>query len=159
MKTKWCFGMLAVFAALLFASPVYAQKKGGGGKGGHDGGRKSGHQKNRDHQSDNHRSNDRHRNDNDRRHPHYWGGPGWNWYAGTSGVGFYYGPRYTSCYNYYYPVAPWRPVAYQPWTHYYYFYGSDPCPIHKYIHHGYCEYYYDDNGGLEVFYFYPQPQR
>ncbi len=140
MRAKLFVAVSVAFTLLLLASPVaFAQKgdRGGRGKGGHV---------SRGNQSDNHHDKDR--------HPHHWGnGSHWNWYAGTNGLGFYYGPRYTSCHNYYYPVAPWRPVVYQPWVQHWYFYSADPCLIHGYIHEGYCEYYYDDDGGCEVFWF------
>ncbi len=149
----------------MLSSPIFAQKSGKGGKDnkGHDRRGDRGYRrdhdmnqnkdKDRDHQARRHNDNDRHH-----RHPHHWGGDrsSWKWYVGTGGVGFYYGPRYATCHNYYYPVAPWRPqVGYSPWMSYYYFYSADPCPIHGYIHRGYCQYFYDDDGGCEVFYFFP----
>lgn len=154
MKTKLSV-MLAVFALLIFVSPAFAQKHGKGGGKGNKGNKSGQHQQRGGDHSMNQKHNDRDRHFGDHhRHPHHWGnGSHWNWYAGTGGFGFYYGPRYGSCHNYYYPVAPWRPVAYYPWTHYYYFYGPDSCPIHRYRHAGYCEYYYDDGGGVELFWF------
>ena len=156
---------LSICFALMLSSPIFAQKGGKGGKGnkGHDRRGDRGYRrdrdmnqnkdKDRDHQARRHNDNDRHR-----RYPHHWGGDrsGWSWHMGVGGFEYCYGPRYATYRNFYYPIAPWRPtVGYWPWTKYYYFYSADPCPIHRYIHEGYCEYYYDDDGGCEVFHFFP----
>lgn len=171
--------VLVVFTALMAMmalTTVLADDKGRGNKGRGGGGRdrervrsndRRGQKdkdwvreprmdgRHQDQSNDHHQDRDRHR-DNSRRHhyPSHWGDNSrWSLYAGTGGFGFYLGPSYRGCRTEYYPVAPWRPVHYSSWENYYYFYSSNSCPIHGFIHTGYCQYYYDDSGGVEVYYF------
>jgi len=154
---------LSICLALILSSPVFAQKGGKGGKSGKSGkNQKGGHVENRhkgNHRGDNHRDGDRDHKTviKINRHPHHWGNElQWSVYAGENGVAIYYGRRYTSCYNFYYPSHSLKmPGVYHPWETHWYFYSATPCPVHKYIHEGYCEYYFDDDGGCEVFYFAP----
>lgn len=157
MRTKLCAVILTTFAVLMLSSPAFAQKKGGkqNSNRGRDHKIDRGHDKNRN------RNSDGDRRDNKavikiNRHPHHWGRDHQSgWYAGTNGFG-YFSRSYTSCHNYYYPRHPaWVPGVCRPWERQWYFYSANPCPIHNFIHDGYCEYYFDDNGGCEVFYFAP----
>ena len=85
-------------------------------------------------------------------HPRHWGGSSWGLYVGVGGLNYYYGPRYYSSYTYYYPIAPWYRPHYVVWEHYWYLSSREGiCPGHGFAHDdGYCEYWYDDRGGVEV---------
>lgn len=85
-------------------------------------------------------------------HPSHWGGSSWSFYAGVGGFGYYYGPRYYGCHTYYYPVAVYYRPDYVVREHYWYLSSREGiCPGHGFAHDdGYCEYWYDDDGGVEV---------
>lgn len=56
----------------------------------------------------------------------------------------------------YIPSPVYYPVSWAPYDYYYYYYGPtypDGCLIHGFHHRGHCEWYYNDVGGLVLFYY------
>jgi hypothetical protein len=94
-----------------------------------------------------------------------WQRNGWslgvNLSRGGSGLNFYFGPMIDdSYYPCYYPRAVYYPRVWVVNECYAYWYGcplySDGCPVHGYHHReGYCEWYYNEYGGMD-FRYYPQ---
>lgn len=103
----------------------------------------------------------------ERRRCHYrsyyeWRRMGWGFNVGIGGLDFYYGPMVDGCYPYYYPRAVFYPRVWVVGECYSYWYGCplypNGCPIHGYHHRrGYCEWYYDEFGGMEFRYYPVRP--
>lgn len=108
-----------------------------------------------------HRDRDRSFQDRHHHRHHYYGHrerSHWSFGLDAGGLDVYYGPwdPIEYCYYSYYPTHRYRPPVFAPRQYYYYYYGPehpDGCPIHNFHHYGHCEWYYEEDAAVMLFYY------